>query len=325
MNYIDMHCDTLMQAFLLRKDDIYTIEKTMADVKRMLAGGTEAQFFAIFMPPMSFRKKMGEGIPADDEYIRILREILWHTLEVHSDALAWAGSFADLEKNRIAGKCSAFLTIEDGRPVDGKMEKLEEYYNMGVRLISLTWNEQNCFGFPNSVDPEIMAAGLTAFGKEAVMRMNEMGMLVDVSHLSDGGFWDVVQICKSPFVASHSNCRALSPHTRNLTDEMICALADHGGVAGINFGPEFLHQDTSRKDSTVEAIIAQVRHMMSVGGEECVAIGTDFDGVTGTFEVGSPDRMNILFDALKKAGFHERQIERLARGNIRRVLKDVLT
>lgn len=106
---------------------------------------------------------------------------------------------------------SAVLTMEDGRMVNGEMEKLEYLYEEGVRAISLTWNGANCFGFPNSREKEIMEAGLTSFGKEALERMNELGILIDVSHLSDGGFYDVARISKKPFAATHSNCRALTP------------------------------------------------------------------------------------------------------------------
>ncbi len=111
---------------------------------------------------------------------------------------------------------------------------------------------------------------------------------------------------------------------RNLTDEMIKVLADHGGVAGINFGPEFLTADLRNKNSTLDAIVAQFQHFVRVGGEGCVGIGTDFDGISGHFEVGGPQQMELLFHALQKRGFHERQIEGFARGNVRRVLQEVL-
>ncbi len=211
MQYIDMHCDTLMKGYLGFKKDIYQSKRNMVDVQRLYEAGAEAQFFAIFLPPIAISSKLGPLIPSDDKYIEKLRRILLQTIDAHPDKLAMAFSFSELEANRAAGKCSAILTIEDGRSVDGKLEKLEKYYDMGIRLISLTWNAPNCFGFPNSKDPQIMAEGLTNFGREGVARMNELGMLVDVSHLSDGGFWDVVEICKGPFVASHSNCRSLSP------------------------------------------------------------------------------------------------------------------
>ena len=136
-----------------------------------------------------------------------------------------------------------------------------------------------------------MAAGLTDFGKEAVERMEQLGMLVDVSHLSDGGFWDVSRLCKGPFVASHSNCRALNPHPRSLTDEMLRTLAEHGGVAGLNFAPEFLNGDITCQDSRVEDMVTQLRHRINVGGEDCAALGSDLDGIGGRLEIDSSAAM----------------------------------
>lgn len=323
--YIDLHCDTLMQALMAGQQDVCHFEKAMVDVDRLQQGGCLAQFFAIFMPPLSYRAKLGDKLPDDDTYIRLLHGILMNTINQSDGRLALARSAGDLAANRSAGKCSAFLTIEDGRPVEGRMEKLEKYYDLGIRLISLTWNDANCFGFPNSQNPQEMALGLTPFGKDAVQRMQELGMLVDVSHLSDGGFWDVAKLCKKPFVASHSNCRALNPHPRSMSDEMIRTLADHGGVMGVNFGPQFLTGDIANQESRISDIMAHVRHMIDVGGVGCVAIGTDFDGVSGQLEISSAHQVPLLFQAMEQAGFTATEIDALAEKNILRLLSDTLS
>ena len=166
-----------------------------------------------------------------------------------------------------------------------------------------------------------MARSLKPFGRDAIRRMAELGMLVDVSHLSDGGFWDVADILRTPFIASHSNCRALCPHPRNLTDEMLRTLADRGGVAGLNFCPDFL---TPQSESTISAMLAHLRHMIRVGGIECVALGTDFDGIHGPLEIPDASRMSLLFDAMERDGFTTDQMERFAWGNAARVIKDTL-
>lgn len=324
MKYIDLHCDTLMHAFLRNKMDIYDMPETMLDLKRMKLGGVLAQFFAVFLPPEGAEKMVGRPLPADDDYIDLLIGILRNSIETHPDCIAWAYGADDLEENRKQGKMSAFLTIEDGRSVDGNMEKLKAYHQKGIRLISLTWNAPNCFGYPNSRDGDIMGKGLTSFGKEAVEYMDELGIVTDVSHLSDGGFYDVAQVCRGPFVASHSNCRALTNHPRNLTDDMIKVLADKGGVAGVNFGAEFLSGSCDGKISRIGDITAHILHFVRYGGEECVSIGTDFDGISGEFEIGSPDKMELLFEALKKGGMSERQIELLAYKNAMRVMREVL-
>lgn len=324
MDYIDMHCDTLMQAFLGLKKDVYHLKKTMVDVERLKAGGAKAQFFAIFLPPLAYKAKLGPLLPSDDKYIEKLHKILMNTIEAHPNDLALARSFTELEENKSAGKVSAVLTIEDGRAVEGDMAKLKRFYGMGVRLISLTWNAPNCFGSPNSKDRAVMETGLTPFGKAAVEYMNELGMLIDVSHLSDGGFRDVAALSKRPFVASHSNCRALSSHQRNLTDDMLRTLANAGGVAGLNFGPEFLNADLTCKDSTVALLVQHARHMADVGGVDCVALGSDFDGVSGNLEIDSTHKMPLLLDALEKAGFTPDEMEKIAYKNVERVMHDAL-
>ena len=156
------------------------------------------------------------------------------------------------------------------------------------------------------------------------MRMNELGVAVDVSHLSDGGFWDVVKLSKRPFVASHSNCRALSPHSRNMTDEMICALAEKGGVMGLNFAGPFLNADGKGRESTLERMILHLKHMIKVGGIEIAAIGTDFDGTDGIFDIPDCSKMQLLFETMEKHGFTGEQIEKIAYKNVKRVMRDMI-
>ena len=172
--------------------------------------------------------------------------------------------------------------------------------------------------------PAVMAQGLTDFGKEAIGYMNDLGMIVDVSHLSDGGFRDVAEISRKPFIASHSNCRALNPHPRSLTDEMIRALADRGGVLGLNFCPAFLTENPEEENSSVDALAAQLRHRIRTGGLECATIGTDFDGISGSFEIPSADYMPVFFEALEKRGFTPRELEYVGWRNAERVFRETM-
>ncbi len=329
MHTIDMHCDTLMHAFLknmnsLKKADVFSMPGSV-DLERLHKAGATAQFFAIFLLPAGAEKYFGLSEPLGDEkYIEGCAKILRQSLAAHSDIAAAAGCAEDICRNFTAGKVSAILTMEDGRAVQGRMENIRRFYDMGVRALSLTWNSENCFGSPNSKDPAIMEKGLTPFGRDAVYYMQELGMLVDVSHLSDGGFWDVADICRKPFVATHSNCRALSPHQRNLTDEMIRRLGEAGGAAGLNFGPEFLNEDLTAKSSTAALIALHARHMADVGGVGCVALGTDFDGIEGELEVSDPTKMDILASALKERSFTEVQIDMIFRNNAMRVIGDAM-
>ena len=324
MKIIDMHCDTLGGAY--RKPEEFNLfaNESNIDFQKMQKGDYMAQFFAMYLPPRAQAKERGHELPPDNEMINTMQSALLHEIGKHSEMIGFARNYTDLMNNNKAGKMSAFLTIEDGRPVEGSFEQLQHFYDMGVRLISFTWNYANCFGFPNSLDAAVMNKGLTEFGCEAVEWMNAKGMLVDVSHLSDGGFFDVARLSKKPFVASHSNCRALSGHQRNLTDEMIPLLAKAGGVSGINFCSNFLSEDISSKDSLISDMLRHIKHFVKLGGIECVGLGSDFDGITSNLEVKNASMMPIIFDALSKAGFSEGQIEKIAFGNALRVIKDVL-
>lgn len=323
MQYIDMHCDTLAEALVRKSSTAEHLEGTMVDVARLKESGAAAQFFAMFLPQRNEPEWFGlKEMPEQEELMGQMYQVFQNTLEECSSYLALARNAAELEANRKAGKISAFLTIENGFPVRGELDNLKKFYDMGVRLVTLTWNDANCFGYPHSENAEEMGRGLTGFGKEAISYMNELGILVDVSHLSDGGFYDVAELSKKPFVASHSNCRALSPATRNLTDEMIRILAEKGGVAGINFAPAFLNADVKDSVSRVERMCDHVCHFIDKGGIECVGIGTDFDGIEGQFEIADCTGMHRLFDALHKRGISEDALERIAYGNVARVIRE---
>ena len=238
----------------------------------------------------------------DEEYIKTLASFLFQNVKKHQDLICMAYNGEDVERNLSAGKMSAVLTMEEGRAVDGKLENLKRFYDIGFRALSLT--------------------GLTPFGREAVSYMQELGMLVDVSHLSEGGFYDVADICKKPFAATHSNCTALCPHPRNLTDDQIRVLGNAGGVTGINFAPEFLNEDMTSKTSTAARMAMHARHIADVGGVECVGIGSDLDGIFGNLEISDCSKMQLLADALEKEGFTGSEIEKIFYRNVLRVMKD---
>lgn len=326
MKLIDMHCDTLLGTAYGEKVDLYENKKAV-DFKRMKAAGFSAQFFAMcLMPEQSFAEK-GLQKPDDMEFMTALSDCLYQNLEKYSDVAAFAGNRDDLVRNEREGKLSCFLTAEDGNGIGGKREGLEKMYQMGVRLISITWNMENCLGYPNSSDPEKMALPLKPFGCEMVDAMNKMGVIVDVSHLSDGGFWDVVRICKEnhkPFVASHSACRALTPHSRNLTDEMIRAIAECGGTIGLNYSAGFISPDIHSHTSRIDDMVRHMKHLYQVGGIECMALGGDLDGIRGDLEIDSTDKTLWLLERLKKEGFTESQIDKIAYDNMFRLIGETL-
>lgn len=319
---IDMHCDTLMRAYFRDKDDLFTCPEFDLDISRMIKSGMMAQFFAIFVPSAKVYARYEKEYKGDDEYIDKCASIFNHTVQKHADVLAKATSAKEILDNYASHKVSAILTMEDGVAVQGDMKKLDYFHSLGVRALSLTWNYENCFGYPNSKDPEIMQKGLKDFGKEAVKHMQEIGMLVDVSHLSDGGFYDVYKLSKVPFIATHSNARALCNHSRNMTDDMILKLHEKGGVMGINICPDFLDDTPGNKDSKISRLCDMIEHEKEIAGIEVCAIGTDIDGTHGNFEMKGPCDSNKLFDELIRRGFSTSDIEKIAYKNIIRVMNE---
>jgi membrane dipeptidase len=242
----------------------------------------------------------------------------YNEIEENSADIAFAGNIADVKKNRAEGKISAFLTVEEGEAIEGKLQNLRNLYRLGVRLLTLTWNYPNCIGYPN-FEWEHKDKGLTPFGEEVVAEMNRLGMLIDVSHLSDQGFYDVARLSRKPFVASHSNARAITNHSRNLSDDMLRKLAEKGGITGLNFEADFLGDDGS-----IDAMVRHIIHMRNVAGIDVIAIGTDFDGTSHLISIKDASYMGILFDALSKAGFRDREIEKISHKNAERVISEVL-
>lgn len=323
MKFIDMHCDTLMPYALSSDYSIFSNDKQV-DFLKMKKGDCLAQFFAVFFPPMeNFAKKGIEGM-TDERYFKLLTDGFYSELEKHSDIISYAGNAEDIENNNKNGKMSAVLTIEDGRMINSDLNMLNKVYDRGVRAISLTWNFENCFGFPNSLNHEIMNKGLKPFGIDAIAKMNDLGILIDVSHLSDGGFYDVAKYSTKPFVATHSNARSVSPHQRNLTDDMIRILGEKGGVTGLNFAPGFMDADVNATHTPIENIVKNAKHIVNVGGIDCLGLGTDFDGITGTQEISNSSMIPILWDAFSKAGFHESEIEKISHKNVLRVIKETM-
>ena len=317
MNLIDLHCDTAFLMSVIKEPIELRQNKLCVDLMKMKEAGSMAQFFASFLHMKRFD---GDFTKAYEAALTML-EMTKNEFLKNQDMIALAHNYNDLMNNHSKGLMSGFLTVEEGGIIEGKMERLEELYREGVRLITLTWNFENCFGYPNSDDKTIMNQGLKPFGIEAVERMNELGIIVDVSHLSDGGFWDVMKYSKKPAIASHSNARRECGHRRNLTDEMIRALAEKGGISGINFYPAFLSEENK---ATVDDLVRHIVHMYHMGGEEFVAIGTDFDGFEGAVDgLEHMGKVPEFYEALRKRKFTDSQIEKFCYKNALRVIKEV--
>jgi membrane dipeptidase len=231
---VDMHCDTIGR-FLAGEDLTHDLPKGHIDIPKLKRGGVDLQVFACFAPPPSndFEKwRSANGVFAQIEAVNTL-------IEKNPDDLAPVRSVAEATAARNAAKTGILIGIEGGYAIENDLVLLREFYRAGVRLMTLThWTATDWADA--SGDPKPVHGGLTAFGESVVAEMNTLGMIIDVSHVHDETFWDVLRLSKAPVVASHSCCRALAPHFRNMSDEMLKALAEKGGVVGINFWPGFL-------------------------------------------------------------------------------------
>ncbi|WP_273477170.1 dipeptidase [Faecalicoccus acidiformans] len=330
MFLIDMHCDTILSLWEQGENASLRKNGLSVDIEKMEQGHVLVQNFALF----THRKE--EAIP--EKRTMDLMDRYWSELEHNKDRLAPVLCFEDIEKNARNHKISCLLTLEDGGVVFDNLAMLRNYYRLGVRMIALTWNYPNGIGYPNlSMDDftDYKQAsllqkadtenGLTEFGIRYIKEMERLGMIVDVSHLSDAGFWDVVKHTTKPFVASHSNARALCPVARNLDDEMIRALDEKGGVMGLNFCGDFLESHASANGpSRVDAMVSHILHIRDVASIDCIGIGTDFDGIHSELEIPNAAHMVKLEEALRKAGLTQEEIEKIFYKNVLRVYREIL-
>lgn len=314
MRIIDMHCDTLIEGW--RKPEISFVDGDRSINLQLLKDHESlAQFFAMYLS----RQEMKTMDPYD-----ILKGIYGYysrMMEENRDLIRPAYSASDIRANQEAGLLSSFLTVEDGVFLDGKIERLQEVYDMGVRLITLMWNFENSVGFPCSDDPQAHMKGLKPFGIEAVEAMNEMGMIIDVSHMSEGGFYDVAKHSRKPFVASHSCARALCNHRRNLTDDQLKTLGSAGGIVGVNFECSFLKEGSDR--ATYDQIIEHLLYMRNKAGIEAVGFGSDFDGIDDNGELVNYGGFTTLLERMEKHFTYD-EIDKICSENALRVVEDVI-
>ena len=271
MYIVDMHCDTLLsldENTHLRNNDLDI------DLIKMKQSNYLLQNFAIF----TNYDKVKDRVPY------VLKNInkFYKEIEANKDLIKQVFSYKDIEENKLM---SAMLTLEEGDVINDDLDILELYYRLGVRMIALTWNFKNSIGSPNfTPNPDRYQMlrtlnttdGLTPFGKEYIKKCNELGIIIDVSHLGDKGFEDVLELSTKPIVASHSNARAICDVARNLSDEMILKLHKNNGVMGMNFCEDFISNDSN---GSVENIIKHIDHIKELGCIDNIGLGSDFDGI----------------------------------------------
>jgi len=244
----DTHNDVLLRA--MEGEDI-SVETRVghSDLARLKKGGVDIQVFAVWVDPIAFEKKPFKR--AKD-----MIDTLYSIARRNSDKIAVVRNSAEIEKAIAEGKICAVIGVEGGHAIENSIEKLEELYKLGVRYLGLTWNNSTDWAssaFDETTNPDkVKVAGLSDFGKKVVEKMNELGMIVDVSHLGEKAFWDVVKVTKKPIIASHSSVYKLCPHYRNLKDEQIKAIAQTGGVVFVNFYAEYIDSTFNTKRKKLE-------------------------------------------------------------------------
>ncbi len=244
---VDMHADTTQRLV----DENVDLEQR--DAVRAKEGGLDAQFFSIWVEPELFGGGGARAIERADIQIQAVHDLA----TTHPETWELATTAADVRRIAASGKIAALMGMEGGYAIDEKIENVERYYRMGVRYLSPAWSVSTSWA-GSSGDEIGKTRGLNDFGKQVIREMNRLGIMADVSHLSDRAFWDIVNTSTKPVIATHSGCRAITDVPRNLTDDMIVALAKTGGVINVIFYPEHIEPGYSKKKKKVDAEIAEL-------------------------------------------------------------------
>ena len=308
MDLFDGHCDTILRCYLegggLRR------QAGHLDLERRRGKGRWAQFFATFGSP--------EDMPGRSLWEVFLEEyaLFRSEMDANADLVAFCRTGEEARAAFAAGKTAAFLSAEGAELLDCDPDKLRLAHRMGVRIVNITWNHPNALSGTNAEEPD---RGLSEQGRAFVKTMGELGMLVDVSHLSDPGFWDVMEVTDRPVVATHSNARAIFPHPRNLTDEQITAIINTNGVAGLNMYAGFLGDDPD-----FDTVVSHLEHFLALGGENNVSMGGDWDGITQMPRgMSGIQDMEKLYEHLLRRNYSESLLEKVFYSNLMRVVNEV--
>lgn len=309
MDLFDGHCDTILRCYetgrTLRENDGHL------DLIRTRKYGRYAQFFALFSAVEDLLPGQTLGGVMAAQYELFLRE-----MAQNADLVCFCRTMGEAEAAFRAGKAAAFLSVEGADLLGCDPGRLERAHAMGVRAVNITWNHPNVLSGTNA---EARDRGLSDLGKTFVFKMQKLGMLVDVSHLSDPGFWDVIEIATRPVIATHSNARAVHFDTRNLTDDQFTAIIKNGGVAGLNLYADFLGQNPD-----LNTAADHVEHFLALGGEKNVSLGGDWDGVTALpLGVEGIQNMDRLYELLLRRNYSEALVRGVFFTNLQRVVSEV--
>jgi membrane dipeptidase len=305
---VDLHADTLLQVAEGARSLGVRSRTGHVDLPRLRAGGVDVQVFAVWIAPQ---------YAPDRGYARAMELLgaFQRELGRSSDRLVLCTTVEEIRRAVASGKTAAVLSVENGEAIGDRLENLDTLYRHGVRILSLTWNGSNRLADGVGGTEH---GGLTPLGRQVLARMQHLGIVVDVSHLSEVAFWQVLEATRGPVVATHSNAAAVHPHPRNLTDDQLQAIARRGGVVGVNFVPEFLG------GASLAHVVRHVRHMVEVMGPDHVALGSDFDGTSTTPEgLADVSHLPALTAALLRSGLRPEIVRKFLGENALRVFRTV--
>ncbi|HEY8577124.1 MAG TPA: dipeptidase [Devosia sp.] len=342
--FFDGHNDTLLR--LLESSDADKGQSFISgtggghiDLPRARAAGMAGGFFAMFPPPLKTSLAAVTGTPQLEP--NLPPELAWGDAMAsttgmaslllrleQAGALALCRSVADIAAAQARGVLAAIFHIEGAEAIDTNFYTLDLLHAAGLRSVGITWSRANAFGtgvpFRHNADPDI-GPGLSDLGKELVRRCNQMGIMIDLSHLNAAGFRDVAAISSHPLVATHSNVHAISPHARNLVDWQLASIRESGGVVGLNFATGFLRPDGKFvTDTPMELMVRHVDALVEAVGEDGVGLGSDFDGAMVPAGIGDVTGVPKLLQALLDKGYGEALVGKIAMGNWMRVVAEVM-
>lgn len=317
---IDTHVDTPTHLIRYKRNIGILNAAGQVDFPRMKAGEVDGAFFALYTPPEM------KGAEATRHALEML-SATYDACEENEDMAALAFSPEEVAQNRAKGLISVLLGMENAEPVGESLSLLRTFYRLGVSYVTLTHNADNAVA--DSAAEGTRWGGLSPFGREMVAEMNALGMMIDLSHASDKTFWDCMEYSKAPIVATHSCCRALCGHRRNLSDEMLDALGEKGGYVGINFYPYFLADRYDESHSWrpgVTEIVDHIEHAVAFAGISHVGIGSDYDGIDDLYPEGMEDisKSRLVVDEMRRRGWREEDILKVCGQNLLNVWSEVI-
>lgn len=308
---IDAHCDTVH--FFTQEKVPYVFSAinspAQVDLPRMETGNIKVQFFAMYIEPEY------KPCHALKRCLHLL-DHFYRTMEKCSERIEIVFSYKDLMRVNTEGKIAAVATVEGGEVLEDDIGVLRILYRLGIRGLGLTWNQRNQLA--DGVWERDAAGGLTHLGREVIMEMNRLGMIIDLAHIAERGFDDVLALTTKPVIVSHANTRKICDHPRNLTDRQLKLLQENGGVVGLTFYPAFI----SPEKPGLEKLLDHFEHAAEVSGIDHLGIGSDFDGMGGNFLSDLPDVSSLpsLVEGLLSRGFTEEEVNKIMWGNFLRVI-----